>query len=81
MTLKEKVENEIKRLEEAKNMNELRKEGVIDYLQWVLSELEKMTCQNCKYVSNCNKRETWIETNEDIKKIDDIIFCSLWDEK
>ena len=41
MTLIEKIENEIKRLKEAKNMNELRKEGAIDYLQWVLSELEK----------------------------------------
>ena len=75
MTLKEKIEEEIKRLKEAKNMNELRKEGAVDYLQWVLSELKKMTCKNCKkqntdkcfkaYIIGCNN----------------ITYCSEWEEK
>ena len=82
MTLIEKIENQIKELNELKGKY-YTKEYIkiqIETLNWVLSELKKMTCENCKYVSVCDKRETWIETNEDIKRIDDITFCSLWEE-
>ena len=79
MTLKEKIENEIIKINKP-HADGGYIQGKVDALRWVLSEFKKMTCENCKYKNSCNKRETWIETNEDIKRIDDITFCSLWEE-
>jgi vesicle coat complex subunit len=85
MTLKEKIENKIKKNKiKQKKMNESHfhevwKEnewkGENRVCRWILSELEKMTCQNCKLKDHCSN--CLIQQYGDIK----ITFCSEWDEK
>jgi hypothetical protein len=71
MYLEKIIEDEIKRLKEAHYMNDIRKESAIDYLQWVLSELEHMNCKNCCW--NNNK-------DAPCKDYQDLFFCSNFDE-
>jgi hypothetical protein len=74
MTLKEKIEEEIKKINKP-HIDGGYIQGKVDALRWVLSELEKMTCQNCKLKDHCSN--CLIQQYGDIK----IAFCSEWNEK
>ena len=55
MILKEKIENKIKQISSDKKIEFLETMNSIKLLQWVLSELEKMTCQTCKNHDVCER--------------------------
>ena len=84
MTLKEKIENQIKELDKLKGKyytNEYIKIQ-IETLNWVLAELKKMTCENCKYCDDCLETiEVKDKTGEEEYYHEAIIYCSKWEEK
>ena len=52
MTLQKKIENRIEEWEDTEDFfrGVIRtKKDIIDDLKWVLSELEKVNCKNCKH--------------------------------
>ena len=65
--LKDKIEKQLK--------NKDKSWGWGDALNWVLSELEKMTCENCKLKDHCSS--CLIQQYGDIK----ITLCSGWEGK
>ena len=76
MGLIEKIENQIKELNELKGKY-YTKEYIkiqIETLNWVLSELKKMTCQNCKDHDVC---ERYIRQKYGICEV---TYCSEWEE-
>jgi hypothetical protein len=77
MTLKEKIEERIRIFELNKFRSKKDEELLtirIQELQWVLSELEKMTCQNCAHNAGMDFDICWALGN-----IDD--YCCKWEEK
>jgi hypothetical protein len=71
MTLKEKIED---KKFGCFNDGDYYK-GYNNALEWVLSELEKMTCENCKDNDICGR---YIRQKYGTCKV---TFCSEWDEK
>lgn len=84
MTLKEKIEDIIKKIDE--NTRRLSKyhDGLmfcgnsdkIEQLQWVLSELEKMNCDNCKHKIFCH-----INNSNEWKNDNRFYNCNNFEEK
>ena len=80
MTFIEKIENEIIKI------NKLHADGgyiqgKVDALRWVLSELKKMICENCKYHDGCLETiELKDKTEEEEYYHEAIIYCSKWEE-
>lgn len=80
--LKKKIEDRIKRYKKLGYYvdpccgNEIRNQE----LEWVLSELEKMTCDNCKYKKTCYK---WVIKNPKDMNYNfwTVNFCSQWRAK
>ena len=81
MTLKEKIENKIKKYKNSIKKDNLDIHTMIEYdhkieeLQWVLAELEKITCQNCKDNDICGR---YIRQKYGTCKV---TYCSEWEKK
>jgi hypothetical protein len=74
MTLKEKIEEEIKKINKP-HIDGGYIQGKVDALRWVLSELKNMTCENCKDNNICGR---YIRQKYGTCKV---TYCSEWEEK
>ena len=78
--LRKQIEEKIKELNKLHFGNSY-KQGRVDTLRYVLSLIDQANCDNCIYDISCDKKETWKETDDNMVRIDDITYCSLFKPK
>jgi hypothetical protein len=88
--LRDKIEERIENTEiinrvlsgqQPNELNEICSKYIIDTYKTVLSLIDKANCSNCKYNIDCDKKETWIESGDNMIRIADITCCSNFENK
>jgi len=84
--LRDKIEKEIKALSENRNVTESPNgQAMTAYavasLKEIISLIDQANCSNCKYNIDCDKKETWIETDDNMVRTADITYCSNFETK